>query len=333
MKEYTNFSLKEKNTFNIDAKCQKFFEYDNVDELASYLKRMGKKKYFNIGGGSNVLFLSDYDGIILHSNIQGFDTIKQDDEYFYLKVGAGVKWDDFVAYTVKHKMYGAENLSYIPGEVGASPVQNVGAYGVEAKDIIDTVIVYDIENQETIEIGSKSCGFAYRNSNFKTIWKNKYVVLFVIFRLAKKFNPVLDYGNLKSKFVNEVISADKLRNTIIEIRKEKLPNTNVLGCAGSYFMNPIVDEHEYLQIKQKYEQVPCYIMENNKYKIPAGWLIEQCGFKGKREENVGAYEKQALIIVNYGGADGVEVSKYANKIIDTVYRIFGIKLKPEVEYL
>lgn len=334
MRTESNFSLLKHNTFGINAKCRTFVEYNSADEIANFIKSQAEKAtILHIGGGSNLLFLKDFDGIILHSKIMGFEKTAEDENSVWLKVGAGVKWDDFVLYCVNNNLYGAENLSFIPGEVGASPVQNVGAYGAEAKDIIDEVEVIDSKNAEIKTIKGENCGFAYRYSNFKGIWKGLYYVLNVTFKLSKTPNFKLEYGKIKESLGDKQVTLQNVRSTIVTIRKNKLPDPAEIGSAGSFFTNPIVEYSVYENLKGQYDTMPAYMLEDGRVKIPAGWLIEQCGWKGKNYKNVGVYEKQSLIIVNRGNAIGKEVEELAELIQTDVKSKFGIEIHPEVCYI
>lgn len=333
MKIKTNYSLLHNNTFGIDVKCNQFVEYSSVEELQDYIKTGEKAKTLHIGGGSNLLFLKDFEGTILHCAIKTIELVKDDKASVYLRVGAGVIWDDFVKYCVDNGYYGAENLSYIPGEVGASPVQNVGAYGVEAKDIISKVEVVDTKTAELKVLEAEDCSFGYRFSKFKTEWKDLYFVHHVIFRLSKTESYKLEYGKIKESLGAEKPCLQSVRNCIVSIRKDKLPEPSEIGSAGSFFKNPIVERAQFEALQKEYPQMPFYNVGENQVKIPAGWLIEQCGWKGKNYKNVGVYEKQSLIIVNRGGAKGSEVEELANIICNDVFTRFSIKISPEVCYI
>lgn len=332
-----NYSLKHHNTFGIDAQCARYVEYDSVQELQSFLaQRPMNIPFLPIGQGSNLLFTKDYNGIILHSGIKGITVIASNEDSVLIEAGSGEVWDDFVGYCVEHGYYGLENLSLIPGEVGASAVQNIGAYGVEAKDLIEAVAAIDVEHNRMVILDKKQCRYAYRSSRFKTDWKGKYVITHVLYRLSKTFSPNLEYGALRrelDKRGNSSISAQELRQLVIDIRRSKLPDPVEIGSAGSFFMNPIVDKDVFESLLSQHSDMPYYAMGNEKYKIPAGWLIEQCGWKGKTEGHVGVYDKQALVIVNYGGATGQEVVTLSNRIRDDVKSRFGIEIKPEVIWI
>lgn len=332
-----NYSLKHHNTFGIDAQCARYVEYTSVQELQSFFaQRSMNIPFLPIGQGSNLLFTKDYNGIILHSGIKGITIIASNEDSVLIEAGSGEVWDDFVGYCVENGYYGLENLSLIPGEVGASAVQNIGAYGVEAKDLIEAVAAIDVEHNRMVILDKKQCRYAYRSSRFKTDWKGKYVITHVLYRLSKTFSPNLEYGALRrelEKRGNSSISAQELRQLVIDIRRSKLPDPVEIGSAGSFFMNPIVDKEVFELLLSQYSEMPYYAMGDDKYKIPAGWLIEQCGWKGKTEGHVGVYDKQALVIVNYGGATGQEVVTLSNRIRDDVKSKFGIEIKPEVIWI
>ncbi len=335
MHTINNFQLKKRNTFGIHVVAKEFVEYDTVEDLRQIIKNGIPKKHLHIGGGSNLLFLNDfYDGLILHSNIKSLEIIEENDLSATVKAGSGVKWDDFVAFCIKNDLYGAENLSYIPGEVGASPVQNVGAYGVEAKDIIDSVEVADVETAQLKVIPGSECGFGYRASNFKTVWKSKFFVHHVIFKLSKTKMFSLEYGHIMDALEDkENITLNSVRNAIVNIRKNKLPEPEEIGSAGSFFKNPIVDQSVFNELLRKYPEMPHFMAGEQNVKIPAAWLIEQCGWKGKNYKNAGVYSKQSLILINHGGATGQDIAELATLIIDDVMHKFGIKLSPEVCFI
>lgn len=336
MKEYTNYPILRYNTFGMDVKTSCFVEYSSVSELQSFLSA---KEYslplLHIGGGSNLLFLSDFKGTILHSAIKGIDITGESDEWIDIKVGAGEVWDDFVSYTVSKGFYGAENLSIIPGEVGASAVQNIGAYGVEAKDIILTVHTVRISDSSERVFSNEKCRYSYRNSIFKGEMKGQYIVTHVTFRLRK--SPVfhLSYGNISSELEKRNLSPSlaNIRDIIIEVRRSKLPEPEELGNAGSFFMNPMVSMQKFKQLESEFPDIPHYPVDENTVKIPAGWMIDRCGWKGRNIGPAGVYHKQALVLVNLGGATGKDISCLADKIIKSVYEKFGVDIHPEVNYI
>ena len=282
-----------------------------------------------LGGGSNLLLTGDYNGTVLHSGIR---FLEQTDEC-HVRCGSGFIWDDVVDYCVANNLYGAENLSIIPGEVGASAVQNIGAYGAEAKDLIECVEAVEIETGQICRFTNTECAYSYRQSKFKHAWKNRFLITAVTYKLSKTYNPKLDYGNIRVALAAKGIdnpTAMQLRETIIDIRNAKLPDPKVLGNAGSFFMNPVVPTHKYNQLAQQYVGMPHYTIDSEYEKIPAGWLIEQCGWKGKALGKAAVHNKQALVLVNCGGATGSEVVQLYKTIQHDVKQKFDIEIKPEV---
>lgn len=337
MKELYNCSLLPYNTFGMDVKASRFVEYASVEELRGLwnAEREAVARALHIGGGSNLLFASDYEGLILHSAIKGYTVVKETEEEVEVRVGAGEVWDDFVAYTVANGWYGAENLSLIPGEVGASAVQNIGAYGVEAKDLIVSVDTFGLETGEERRFMREECRYAYRESVFKQELKGKYAVTFVTYRLKK--HPVfhLEYGNIRAELEKQGCQVDleNVRRIIIAIRQAKLPDPKVLGNAGSFFMNPVVPKMLFEALLAQYPDMPHYPVDEAHVKIPAGWMIDRCGWKGKRVGHAGVHEKQALVLVNCGGATGKEVMHLAEEIVASVRERFGVTIRPEVNYI
>lgn len=340
MKHYTDYSLKSLHTFGMDVRTAHFVEYTSVDELEALLVRMQSEwetlPWLHMGGGSNLLFTSDYyQGVILHSAIKGWQVVDEDEECVHLRVGAGVVWDELVAYTVAQGWGGMENLSLIPGEVGASAVQNIGAYGMEAKDLIETVDTIEIATGTSRTFACEECGYAYRQSVFKSELKGKFVVTHVTYRLQK--NPVfhLDYGNIRAELerMGEGISLDTIRRAVIRIRESKLPDPQVTGNAGSFFMNPIVPRAVMEHIREAYPQMPFYEVDTERVKIPAGWMIEQCGWKGRALGRAAVHDKQALVLVNLGGATGREIIALSDAVRHDVKEKFGMDIHPEVNFI
>lgn len=341
MKDIRDFQLLEYNTFGIEGKCRRFVEFDTVDELKSVLASLtpADNPLMVLGGGSNLLLTRDFPGTVLHSNIVGRPVVERTaDETgdILVTAGSGMIWDDFVAFCVENGIYGAENLSLIPGTVGASAVQNIGAYGVEAKDIIYKVEAVEIATGKTVTFSNSDCRYAYRQSRFKTEWKGMYVVTNVTYRLSSTFMPHLDYGNIKQELERIGIinpTANELRRVIIHIRETKLPDTKVEGNAGSFFMNPVVDKSKYDALALEYPGMPHYTVDPHHEKIPAGWMIDRCGWKGKTVGRAGVHDKQALVLVNRGGATGSEIVELCNLIRKDVYEKFGIEINPEVNII
>ena len=348
MKDIRDYSLLAHNTFGIDAKCKRFLEYSSVEEAQQIVAGLtdADKPLLILGGGSNLLLTGDYQGTVLHSSIMGVEVLgngelaaaEHDDallnpEFVFLRCGSGEVFDDVVAYAVEHGYHGAENLSIIPGEVGASAVQNIGAYGVEAKDIIYKVEAVEIATGRVVVFDNQDCRYSYRQSRFKHEWKDKYLVTHVVYRLSRSFVPDLDYGNIRASLAAKHIenpTAQQLRDVIIEIRNAKLPDPKVQGNAGSFFMNPIVEKAKFEELAAQYPGMPHYTIDEEHEKIPAGWMIDQCGWKGKSLGRAGVHDKQALVLVNRGGATGEEIVNLCETIRKDVKQKFGIDIHPEV---
>lgn len=334
MKDLSDYSLKGHNTFGMDVKCRRFIEFDTEDEVSRVVSGLTEadRPLLVIGGGSNILFTKDFEGTVLHSAIRGRHAVRMEGSVF-LRCGSGEKWDDIVKLCVDNGLYGAENLSLIPGDVGASAVQNIGAYGVEAKDLIYKVEAIDIETGVKREFTNDECEYSYRWSKFKGEWKNRYVITYVTYKLSDIFVPHLQYGNILAELDKKGIktpTVSQMRNVVIEIRKAKLPDPEIEGNAGSFFTNPIVDNSKYEQLVGEFGTVPHYQVGQDKVKIPAGWMIEQCGWKGKTLGKAGVHSKQALVLVNKGGANGQDIVKLCNAIRKDVKDKFGIEINPEV---
>ena len=330
MKDCKNYSLLAHNTFGIEAQCTRFLEYADEKEaikVASIL-REDSLHYIIIGGGSNLLLTRDFEGIVAHSACKGIRR-----EQNRLICGSGEVFDDVVAESIKMGLYGAENLSLIPGDVGASAVQNIGAYGAEAKDLIRSIRAVEIATGNVCIIENAECEYGYRQSRFKQDWKNQYLIVSVEYEFSESFQPRLDYGNIRAELERQGIAeptAQQLRQTIIDIRNAKLPDPKVLGNAGSFFMNPIVSREKYEELLDIYPQMPHYTVDAGHEKIPAGWMIDQCGWKGKSLGPAGVHDKQALVLVNRGGATGQDIVTLCRKIQEDVKHRFGIEIHPEV---
>ncbi len=331
---FEDYSLKSHNTFGVDAKSKYFFEFTEPEDLEIFLnsnRTWRNEPLIVLGQGSNILFLNDFDGLIIRPNVPGIKTINEDKNHEWIEVGAGEIWDELVQYAVSYELGGIENLSLIPGTVGAAPVQNIGAYGQEVCNSVQKIKGYDLEKGIPGEYSVEECRFEYRNSIFKSYLKNRFIITSVIFKLSKfpEFN--LSYGQLE-KMVREKgeVNMANIRKTIIEIRSSKLPDVKKLGNAGSFFKNPLVDLETAEKIKSEYDDVPFYQGDKGKVKLAAGWLIEKAGWKGVREGNTGIHDKQALVIVNYGNATGKEVFNLSEKIRESVLEKFGVNLEREV---
>jgi UDP-N-acetylmuramate dehydrogenase len=334
----TDVDLQPYNTLNISVSARYFAAVKSQSQLKDILTHP-ETEGLNIkvlGGGSNILFTDDFDGLILHIKITGREIIKETDNYVWLKIGAGENWHETVRYCVGKGWGGIENLSLIPGTVGAAPIQNIGAYGVELEEVFEWLEGVDIEGKKTWRYEKKHCEFGYRDSIFKGELKGIVIVTDVVLKLSKKPKLNTSYGAIQDKLKERGISDPTIRDisdVVIDIRNSKLPHPDTLGNAGSFFKNPVVDEDIYERIKKDYPEVPGYPMENGEMKIPAGWLIEETGWKGKIVGNTGTYEQQALVIVNHGGATGQDILQLAERIQKSVEDKFGIELVPEVNII
>ncbi|HDR52771.1 MAG TPA: UDP-N-acetylmuramate dehydrogenase [Mariniphaga anaerophila] len=331
---FENYSLKLHNTFGVEANARYFFEFTEPEDLEAFVQSNETWKdlpLFVLGGGSNVLFQNEFSGLILHPNIPGIIKVKEDRQNIWFEVGAGEVWDDFVKYCVDYGVGGIENLSLIPGSVGAAPVQNIGAYGQEAANVIEQVKGFDLKQNVFLEIPKAACEFGYRDSLFKRSLKNRFIITSVVFKLEKfpEFN--LKYGQVEEK-VKELgeVNLQNIRRAVIDIRSAKLPDVNELGNAGSFFKNPEVSVEVAENIREQFPDAPVFPLTENEVKLAAGWLIEKAGWKGRREGNVGIHEKQALVLVNHGNATGIEIFNFSEKIRQSVYHFFDIWLEREV---
>ena len=337
--------LTKMNTFGMKVKARCFMEYDSVADLVDIEFEELARPVLHIGGGSNLLFTDDFKGTVLHSMIDFIEVISDEESSPVLvSVGSGVIFDDFCAWAAKEGLWGVENLSYIPGEVGASAVQNIGAYGVEVKDVIHKVYCYDTVEEEFVSFGVEECGYGYRDSIFKSPEiKGRYIVTHVVFALSRTPQPKLEYGHLKEAVAGaaSALTPALVRKEIIRIRKEKLPEPSVMGSAGSFFKNPVISKEQFdgIEAAAKAEHgpdvtVPHYDLPDNMVKVPAAWMIEQCGWKGRRSGGAAVYQKQPLVIVNYTGeAFPEEIIGLEKRIIASVKAKFGVELHPEVEHI
>jgi UDP-N-acetylmuramate dehydrogenase len=329
-----NQALKPYNTFGVEARARYFFEFTEPEDLDVFIPSnqwWQDVPLFILGGGSNVLFMDNFKGLIMHPNVPGISKVKEDRQNVWLEVGAGENWDDFVMYCVGQQLGGVENLSLIPGLVGAAPVQNIGAYGQEVSEVIERVKGYDLQQKVWMEYPAAACEFGYRDSLFKRELKNRVIITSVVFRLEKFPENRLSYGQVEEK-VNALgeVNLYNIRQAIIDIRTSKLPDVKELGNAGSFFKNPVVPVALAEKIRKTYPDLPVYPVDAEKVKLAAGWLIEKTGLKGHREGNVGVHEKQALVLVNYGGATGNEVYHFSEKLKQKVYEKFEVELEREV---
>ena len=335
-----NVNLKALNTFCIEVFAKEFESINSKEAAVTFFKSQdfSNKDFLILGGGSNLLLTEDFNGIVIQNNLKGIDVIKEDENHVFLKVGAGENWHEFVLSCIDKNLAGVENLSLIPGNVGASPMQNIGAYGVEVKDLITEVETIAIENGEVRIFSNEECQFDYRSSIFKTSHKNRYFISAVTFKLSKKPTFNVSYGAIKSQLELNGISEENLSikavsDAVIEIRQSKLPDPKKIGNSGSFFKNPVVNKETFSKIKRRFKDMPAYELPNGEYKLAAGWLIEKTGWKGYTEGNYGVHKKQALVLVNYGGASGLEIYDLSERILLSVRKKFGVTLDREVNII
>ena len=337
MKIEENVSLKPFNTFGIDAKARYFSAFRSESELEEILlSEPVKQRMWILGGGSNILLTGNINGWVLKNEIKGIEVLTEDENYVYVKAGAGENWHAFVLYCLQHNFAGVENLSLIPGNVGASPMQNIGAYGVEIKDVFYDLEAYNIDENKCYTFSLNDCEFGYRDSIFKNKYKDSFVILSVTLRLRKK--PVFhtQYGAIEEELQKmgiQELSIQAISQAVINIRKAKLPDPSDVGNAGSFFKNPSVSQEVFLKIKETFPNVIAYPNKDGTVKLAAGWMIEQCGWKGVRKEDAGCHPKQALVLVNYGNATGKEIYSLSQEILDSVNEKFGVKLEREVNVI
>jgi UDP-N-acetylmuramate dehydrogenase len=329
-------SLKRYNTFGLNYRSEQFVSVKSENEAIKMIVQIAAndRPILILGRGSNILFTEDYKGTIIHPHITGITIEEKHDDYIIASAGAGVNWDDFVEWATENGFGGVENLSLIPGSVGAAPVQNIGAYGVEVKDTIEKVRAISLEDASVREFTRDECRLDYRSSIFKKELKGRYLITRVYFKLATSPSLNLIYGSLADE-VTRLGSASlkNVRDAVINIRKNKLPDPEIIGNAGSFFKNPVVDMSTAETLRKRYPQIPCFVDLSGGIKLAAGWLIEQCGWKGKRSGNAGVYDKQALVIVNYGDADGKEIFDLSEEIRKSVWYRFEVELEREVEVI
>ena len=332
MKIQQNISLKEYNTFGIAANAKRFISVSSVYELQQLLKT--EKEVFLLSGGSNMLLTKDIDMLVVHLNITGVSIDTEDDKHVYLTVNAGEDWHEFVLWCIANDYGGIENLSLIPGNVGTCPIQNIGAYGVEVKDTITKVEGLEVATGKLVSFSNEDCKFGYRNSIFKNTHKGKIVLTSVGFKLTKKDHQLnTSYGAIETELASRKVIKPTLKDVsdaVIAIRKSKLPDPKEIGNSGSFFKNPVISKKQFLEIQKVHANMPNYIVSENEIKIPAGWLVEQSGFKGKRFGDAGVHEEQALVLVNFGNASGQDILELAKKIQITVFSKFQISLEIEV---
>ncbi len=346
MQVQQNYPLKKYNTFGIQVYAKYFSSFSSIEELEAliidYKLQTANRKLLILGGGSNMLFTKNYNGLVLKNALCGIHTVHEDDDHIYVKAGAGENWHQFVMHCIKNDFAGVENLSLIPGNIGASPMQNIGAYGVEVKDVFHSLEAIHIRDKRVVNFTLNDCGFGYRESVFKKKYKDQFAILNVTFRLNKKPQYNISYGVIKKeleKLQTKELSIQAISQAVINIRSSKLPDPNVIGNAGSFFKNPEVSEHEFLELKRIHPNIVGYTMDNGNVKFAAAWLIEQCGpehgtsWKGFRRGDAGCHERQALVLVNYGNASGKEINDLSNEIKQTVKDKFDVELEREVNII
>lgn len=335
---YYQYPLLHRNTFGIDVRTRCFAQYRSVDELRDFVRhRPVREPLFHLGGGSNVLFLSDYPGIILHSTISFIRVDSLTPDRAVVTAGSGVLWDELVSWSLAHGFYGLENLSLIPGEVGAAAVQNIGAYGSEAADSISGIEAVDLQTAELVRLSPSDCHYSYRSSRFKGEWRGRYAVTSVSFSLSRHFVPNLTYTPLRQAVdflpAGETVTPLRLRQIVVDVRRSKLPDPARTGNAGSFFTNPIVPLSTAEHLLARYPQMPCFPAGEGKRKLSAAWLIDKAGWRGRTHRRAGVYERQPLVLVNLGGATGDDIRQLSDLIVDDVRRKFAITLVPEVNIL
>lgn len=333
MKIKENFSLKQLNTFGIDASAKYFAGFTSSEELVELAERDQERMI--LGGGSNVLFTRNFNGMVLKNEIGGIHICREDSNHVYVKAGAGENWHQFVLYCIRRNLAGVENLSLIPGNVGASPMQNIGAYGAEIKDVFDELEAFHLHDKKVVTFTHSDCAFGYRESVFKNKYKGEFAILNVTFRLNKV--PVFNtsYGAIEEELqqMNAEKSIQAISQAVINIRSSKLPDPRKIGNAGSFFKNPVVPSEQFDALRNEYASMPGYPQPDGSVKLAAGWLIEQCGWKGYRRGDAGCHARQALVLVNYGNASGKDIYDLSTDILDSVIKKFNVTLEREVNIL
>ncbi|WP_017494861.1 UDP-N-acetylmuramate dehydrogenase [Flavobacterium sp. WG21] len=337
MEIQSNFSLKNYNTFGIEAKARQFVAVHTVAELKTILEENKDEQKFILGGGSNMLLTKDIDALVIHIDLKGKSILKEDDDFVWVESQAGETWHDFVLWTIDNNFGGLENMSLIPGNVGTTPVQNIGAYGTEIKDTFVSCEAINIATQEIKTFTNADCKFGYRESVFKNEVKDQYIITSVIYKLTKRNHKInISYGDITAELAKNNITVPTLKdvsNAVIAIRQSKLPDPKELGNSGSFFKNPILLKSDFEKIHQKFPQMKYYEVSETEVKVPAGWLIEQAGFKGKRFGDAGIHKNQALVLVNYGNATGQEILAVSKDVQKTVFDTFGIQIEAEVNVI
>lgn len=332
-----NFSLKNHNTFGIEAKAKQFVAVHSVDELKAVLENYKSDKKFILGGGSNMLLTKDIDALVIHVDLKGKKIIEEDENFVWVESMAGENWHEFVLWTISQDFGGLENMSLIPGNVGTTPVQNIGAYGTEIKDTFVSCQAIQIDNQQLKTFTKDECNFGYRESIFKQDAKDKFIITSVVYKLTKRNHKInTSYGDITKELQNKNIETPTLidvSNAVIAIRRSKLPDPKELGNSGSFFKNPVISKEELLKVQAKFPEIKFYEVSPTEVKVPAGWLIENAGLKGYRKDDAGVHKNQALVIVNYGNATGKELVDLSKFVQKTVFDKYGIAIEAEVNVI
>ncbi len=337
MEIQNHFSLKNYNTFGIEASAKQFVAVENTTELKTILEENKSKEKFILGGGSNMLLTKDIDALVIYIDLKGKKIIKEDDDFVWVEGKAGENWHEFVLWTIDQNFGGLENMSLIPGNVGTTPVQNIGAYGTEIKDTFYSCEAMNIANQEMKTFNKEECHFGYRESVFKNELKDQYIITSVVFKLTKRNHKInISYGDIAAQLSEKNIqdpTLTQISEAVIAIRSSKLPDPKELGNSGSFFKNPILLKTDFEKIHQQFPEMKFYEVSPTEVKVPAGWLIEQVGFKGKRFGDAGIHKNQALVLVNYGNATGQEILDVSKTIQETIFKTFGIQIEAEVNVI
>lgn len=332
-----NFSLKKYNTFGIEAKAKEFIAVHSAEELKAVLAENLSKKKFILSGGSNMLLTKDIDALVIHVDLKGKKVILEDEDFVWIESQAGENWHEFVLWTINQDFGGLENMSLIPGNVGTTPVQNIGAYGTEIKDTFISCDAIKIDTQEARTFSKEECNFGYRESIFKNEVKDQYIITSVVFKLTKRNHKInTSYGDILAELAKQSVTNPTLKdvsNAVIAIRQSKLPDPKELGNSGSFFKNPIILKTDFEKVQQKFPDIRFFEVSDTEVKVPAGWLIEQAGFKGKRFGDAGIHKNQALVLVNYGNATGAEILSVSKNIQKTIFETFGIHIEAEVNVI
>jgi UDP-N-acetylmuramate dehydrogenase len=333
-----NINLQPHNTFGLESIAKNFATFSSIDDLKELLKhnQTAQQELLVLGGGSNILLTKDFDGLVLKNNLMGIEVVSEDSNHCLVKASAGEEWHEFVLYAIKHNLGGIENLSLIPGSVGAAPMQNIGAYGVEIKDVFHELEALNIKTLAVETFNAKQCNFGYRESVFKRALKGEYVILNMTLRLTKKHKLNTSYGAIENQLAEMNITEPTIKNVsdaVISIRQSKLPDPKKIGNSGSFFKNPVIGKEQFAGLKEKFPNIAHYPIDEDHIKLAAGWLIDQAGWKGKTIENYGVHKNQALVLVNYGGANGQDIYDLSQSILESIQTIYGVSLEREVNII